>query len=85
MNVAFYLFQTQLIDPAVKGTLNVVKSCAKSPSVERVVLTSSIATALYTGKPRTPEVEVDETWFSNQDFLLQNKVLYICNVPFSIH
>lgn len=68
--------QTQLIDPAVKGTLNIVKSCAKSPSVKRVVLTSSIATALYSGKPRTPEVEVDETWFSNQDFLWQNKMWY---------
>ncbi|XP_058730331.1 cinnamoyl-CoA reductase CAD2-like [Vicia villosa] len=68
--------QTQLIDPAVKGTLNVLKSCAKSGSVKRVVLTSSIATALYNGKPRTPEVVVDETWFSNPQFLLENKMWY---------
>ncbi|KAL5054901.1 hypothetical protein RYX36_035583 [Vicia faba] len=65
--------QTQLIVPAVKGTLNVLKSCAKSASVKRVVLTSSIATALYNGKPRTPEVVVDETWFSNPEFLFENK------------
>lgn len=68
--------QTQLIDPAVKGTLNVVKSCAKSPSVKRVVVTSSIATALYNGAPRTPEVVVDETWFSNSDFLWEQKMWY---------
>ncbi|GAU22587.1 hypothetical protein TSUD_93550 [Trifolium subterraneum] len=68
--------QTQLIDPAVKGTLNVLKSCAKSPSVKRVILTSSIAAALYNGKPRTPEVVVDETWFSNSDFLRENKMWY---------
>ncbi|KAI9071510.1 hypothetical protein K1719_046528 [Acacia pycnantha] len=59
---------TELIDPAVKGTLNVLKSCAKSPSLKRVILTSSMATVIYNGKPRNPEVVVDETWFSNQEF-----------------
>ena len=48
--------QAELIDPAVKETLNVLKSCAKSPAVKRVVLTSSIAAVAYTGKPLTPEV-----------------------------
>ncbi|KAK2381223.1 NAD(P)-binding Rossmann-fold superfamily protein [Trifolium repens] len=66
--------QTDLIDPTVKGTLNVLKSCAKSPSVKRVVLTSSIASAIYNGKPLTPEVVVDETWFSNPDFLWERKM-----------
>ncbi|TKY67824.1 Cinnamoyl-CoA reductase 1 [Spatholobus suberectus] len=61
--------QAQLIEPAVKGTLNVVKSCAKSPCVKRVVLTSSIAAVLYNGKPRTPEVVVDETWFSDPNIV----------------
>jgi dihydroflavonol-4-reductase len=35
--------QKDLVDPAVKGTLNVLQACAKSPSVKRVVLTSSMA------------------------------------------
>ncbi|XP_050893982.1 phenylacetaldehyde reductase [Lathyrus oleraceus] len=68
--------QTQLIDPAVKGTLNVLKSCAKSASVKRVVLTSSIASVAYNGRPRTQEVVVDETWFSNADFLCDQKMWY---------
>lgn len=34
--------QKQLVDPAVKGTLNVLGSVAKSKSVKRVVLTSSV-------------------------------------------
>ncbi|CAN1263931.1 Phenylacetaldehyde reductase [Linum perenne] len=59
--------QLELIDPAVKGTLNVLSSCAKTPSIKRVVLTSSIAAVAYNGKPRTPEVVLDETWFSNPD------------------
>ncbi|XP_057456783.1 cinnamoyl-CoA reductase CAD2-like [Lotus japonicus] len=68
--------QAELIDPAVKGTLNVVKSCAKSPSVKRVVLTSSMAAVLYNGRPRTPEVVVDETWFSNPNFLREQEMWY---------
>lgn len=70
----YYIFQAELIDPAVKGTLNVLKSCAKSPSLKRVVLTSSIAAVAYNGKPRTPQVVVDETWFSDPDFCRESKV-----------
>ncbi|XP_054798941.1 phenylacetaldehyde reductase-like [Prosopis cineraria] len=69
--------QTELIDPAVKGTLNVLKSCAKSPSVKRIVLTSSMAAVTYTGKPRNPEDIVDETWFSNPDFCRESKLWYV--------
>ncbi|EEF48916.1 phenylacetaldehyde reductase [Ricinus communis] len=67
----------ELIDPAVKGTLNVLNSCAKTPSVKRVVLTSSIAAVAYNGKPRTPEVVVDETWFSDPDFCRESKLWYV--------
>jgi len=35
--------QTQLVDPALKGTLNVLRACEKSQFVKRVVLTSSVA------------------------------------------
>ncbi|XP_058750861.1 cinnamoyl-CoA reductase CAD2-like isoform X2 [Vicia villosa] len=68
--------QTDLVDPAVKGTLDVLNSCAKSPSVKRVVLTSSFASVAYNGRPLTPEVVVDETWFSNADLLLEEKKWY---------
>ncbi|KAJ0094373.1 hypothetical protein Patl1_17144 [Pistacia atlantica] len=48
--------QAELIDPAVKGTLNVLRSCAKVQSVKRVVVTSSIASILFNGNPLTPDV-----------------------------
>lgn len=58
----------------MKGTLNVLNSCTKSPSVKRVVLTSSIAAVAYNGRPRTPDVVVDETWFSNPEVCKEVKV-----------
>ncbi|CAO2832971.1 unnamed protein product [Amaranthus hypochondriacus] len=60
--------QGEILDPAMKGTLNVLTSCKKFPSVRRVVLTSSIAAVIFNGKPRDPHVVVDETWFSNPQF-----------------
>ncbi|XP_021771389.1 tetraketide alpha-pyrone reductase 1-like [Chenopodium quinoa] len=56
--------QAEMIDPAVKGTLNVLASCAKVPSIKRVVFTSSMASVLCTGRPLTAETVVDDTWFS---------------------
>ncbi|CAN1263923.1 Phenylacetaldehyde reductase [Linum perenne] len=67
----------QVFSYLVKGTLNVLSSCAKTPSIKRVVLTSSIAAVAYNGKPRTPEVVLDETWFSNPDFCRESKLWYV--------
>ena len=68
------MFQVDLIDPAMKGTLNVLKSCTKAPSVKKVVLTSSMAAVIFNGKLLTPDVVVDETWFSDPDFCEKSKV-----------
>ncbi|GMN53647.1 hypothetical protein TIFTF001_022783 [Ficus carica] len=69
--------QAELIDPALKGTLNVLKSCTKAPSVKKVVLTSSMAAVIFNGKPLTPDVVVDETWFSDPDFCEKSKLWYM--------
>ncbi|XAR62374.1 Cinnamyl-alcohol dehydrogenase [Bertholletia excelsa] len=69
--------QVELIDPAVKGTINVLGSCAKSPTLKRVVLTSSMAAVAYSDRPRTPEVVVDETWFSDPEVCKQDKMWYV--------
>ncbi|KAL7174177.1 hypothetical protein ACSBR2_033435 [Camellia fascicularis] len=68
--------QKELIDPALKGTLNVLGSCTKSPTVKRVVLTSSMAAVECIGRPRTPNEITDETWFSNPEFCKENKLWY---------
>ncbi|XP_060670632.1 phenylacetaldehyde reductase-like isoform X2 [Ziziphus jujuba] len=69
--------QAELIDPAVKGTLNVLKSCLKVASIKRVVVTSSFASVAANGKPLTPDVVVDETWFSDVAYCEQQKLWYI--------
>ncbi|MFB6317905.1 NAD-dependent epimerase/dehydratase family protein [Saccharicrinis sp. FJH54] len=57
--------QKQLIDPAVKGTVNVLEQAGKTPSVKRVVVTSSCA-AIYTDAidcQRAPDgVLTEEVW-----------------------
>ncbi|XP_059455019.1 phenylacetaldehyde reductase-like [Corylus avellana] len=69
--------QAEIIDPAVKGTINVLRSCAKVPSVKRVIVTSSLAAVAYNGKPLTLDVVVDETWFSDALFCEKLKNWYM--------
>ncbi|OIV99659.1 hypothetical protein TanjilG_17469 [Lupinus angustifolius] len=64
--------QVELVEPAVKGTLNILKSCAKSPSLKRVVLTSSLAAVLFNKEILTAGAVVDETWFSDPDFFTEH-------------
>lgn len=69
----YFKFQAELIEPALKGTLNVLASCKKC-SIKRVVVTSSMAAVSYNDKPRTPDVVVDETWFSSPEVCKREKV-----------
>ncbi|GAB2289031.1 hypothetical protein Dimus_023333 [Dionaea muscipula] len=69
--------QAELIDPAVKGTLNVLKSCAKAASIRRVVVTSSMATVIFNEKPLSADTVVDESWFSSADFCEKSKLWYM--------
>ncbi|KAM2968359.1 hypothetical protein FF1_028513 [Malus domestica] len=69
--------QGELLDPAVKGTLNVLQSCAKFRSITRVVLTSSLASVMMTGAPLTSDVVLDETWYSDPLFCEKGKQWYL--------
>ncbi|KAI8027520.1 Tetraketide alpha-pyrone reductase 1 [Camellia lanceoleosa] len=68
--------QVELIDPALKGTVNVLRSCAKVPSIKRVVLTSSMAAVMCNRKMLTPGLHMDETWFSDPLFCKESKLWY---------
>jgi len=69
--------EAELIEPAVKGALNVLKSCSKVPSIKRVVVTSSMASVMFNRTPLNPDVVIDETWFSDAAFCEESKQWYV--------
>lgn len=69
--------QAELIEPAVKGTINVLATCTKVSSVKRVILTSSMATLHSPNFPLGPNVLLDETTFSDPSVCEEEKQWYI--------
>ncbi|EOA37599.1 hypothetical protein CARUB_v10011960mg [Capsella rubella] len=70
-------YQVELIDPAVKGTLNVLGTCTKVSSVKRVVMTSSMAAVLFPVTPLGPDYLVDESCFSDPNVCSDKKLWYV--------
>lgn len=65
--------QTELVDPAVNGTLNVLKSCKKTNTVKRVIITSSLAA--ITDEPHNDKVFSEADWNEKSD-LKRNPYFY---------
>ncbi|XP_010458237.1 PREDICTED: cinnamoyl-CoA reductase 1-like [Camelina sativa] len=68
--------QIELIDPAVKGTLNVLGTCTKVASVKRVILTSSMASVLFPVPSLGPNDSIDESCFSDPSICADKKLWY---------
>ncbi|OAE25122.1 hypothetical protein AXG93_3217s1380 [Marchantia polymorpha subsp. ruderalis] len=68
----------EIVDPAVKGTMNVLKSAAKSKTVKRVVYTSSTAAVFYSDKfvNKSEDDVVDESWWTDPEFCLKIGMYY---------
>ncbi|CAH8251696.1 unnamed protein product [Arabidopsis lyrata] len=69
--------QVELIDPAVKGTINVLRTCTKVSSVKRVIVTSSMAAVLAPKTKLGPNDVVDETFFTDPSIAEGKKQWYI--------
>ncbi|ONK75259.1 uncharacterized protein A4U43_C03F15010 [Asparagus officinalis] len=66
--------KAEVLDPAVRGTLNVLQSCKKNPFLKKVVLTSSIsAVARPSVYPKEP---LDETSWSCAELCEKLKAWY---------
>ncbi|XP_044507484.1 tetraketide alpha-pyrone reductase 1 [Mangifera indica] len=67
--------KAEIIEPAVKGTLNVLRSCAKNPSLRRVVLTSSSST-VRARDDFDPKIPLDESSWSSVDLCEKRQIWY---------
>lgn len=66
--------KSELVNPAVKGTLNVLRSCKKNQMLKKVILTSSTAAA---SRPAViPEEALDETSWSSTELCEELKIWY---------
>ncbi|KAG5391695.1 hypothetical protein IGI04_021658, partial [Brassica rapa subsp. trilocularis] len=68
--------QTELIDPALKGTMNVLNTCKKTSSVKRVIVTSSMAAVIVRQPPLEPNDVVDESFFSDPSVCMETEYWY---------
>ncbi|GMJ09151.1 tetraketide alpha-pyrone reductase 2, cinnamoyl coA reductase-like 6 [Hibiscus trionum] len=70
--------QANLIDPCVKGTLNVLRSCSKAGSnVKRVVLTSSCSSIRYRFDVQKQQItSLDESHWSDPEYCKRYNLFY---------
>lgn len=67
-NSSAITIQNDMIKPAIKGVLNVLKACAKAKEVKRVILTSSAA-AVTVNELKETGLVMDESKWSDVKFL----------------
>ncbi|XP_058213824.1 tetraketide alpha-pyrone reductase 1-like [Rhododendron vialii] len=67
--------KAEILTPAIEGTLNVLRSCKKNPSLKRVVLTSSSSTA-RARDDFDPRIPLDESSWSSVELCERLKIWY---------
>ncbi|KAJ8637027.1 hypothetical protein MRB53_011294 [Persea americana] len=68
----YNVMQTELLEPAVRGTLNVLKACSET-GVERVIVVSSTA-AVVMNPNWPPNRLMDEDCWSDIDYCRESQV-----------
>ncbi|KAG8504004.1 hypothetical protein CXB51_002291 [Gossypium anomalum] len=69
--------QATLIDPCIKGTLNVLRSCSKASSVKRVVLTSSCSSIRYRFDVQNQQISsLNESHWSDPNYCKRYNLFY---------
>ena len=74
--------QEVMLNSAINGTLNVLRSCKKNPSLKRVVLTSSSSTVRIKDEADLPpNVLLDETSWSSIEYCESLQVSVEHSIP----
>ncbi|XP_019250061.1 PREDICTED: tetraketide alpha-pyrone reductase 1 [Nicotiana attenuata] len=71
-----YDLTAEILKPAIDGTLNVLRSCKKNPSLKRVVLTSSSSTARVRDDI-DPNIPLDESSWSSVELCKKFEIWYV--------
>ncbi|KAI6700924.1 hypothetical protein NL676_015248 [Syzygium grande] len=66
----------EILEPAIEGTLNVLRSCKKNPNLRRVVLTSSSST-VRARDDFDPNVPLDESTWSSIELCESLQIWYV--------
>lgn len=69
--------RNKILEPAIRGTLNVLKACLNSNCVPRVVFTSSISTMTAKHQSSEKEKEEEEEWIPVVDESCKNPIDFI--------
>nr|CAD1819366.1 unnamed protein product [Ananas comosus var. bracteatus] len=75
LDVQIFSWQVEILDPAITGTLNLLRSCKKNPFLRRVVLTSSSST-VRTRDDIDPNLPLDETSWSSVELCERLQVIH---------
>ncbi|XP_030485843.2 tetraketide alpha-pyrone reductase 1 [Cannabis sativa] len=68
--------KAEILQPAIDGTLNVLRSCKKNPSMRRVVLTSSSST-MRARDDFDPNIPLDELSWSSIELCEKLQIWYV--------
>ncbi|XP_018718171.1 tetraketide alpha-pyrone reductase 1 [Eucalyptus grandis] len=68
--------KAEILEPAIEGTLNVLRSCKKNPNLRRVVLTSSSST-VRARDDIDPNVPLDESTWSSIELCERLQIWYV--------
>ncbi|CAM6117096.1 unnamed protein product [Calypogeia fissa] len=68
--------QATMIDPTVNGALNVLRSCAKSSTMRKIVMTSSCSAVRYDYGRSADDPPLDESSWSNVDYCKDHQMWY---------